>query len=55
MSDLPFSGGQPWETGANTAYACRLRAVRESLRVLKEGLASYQVVGKVMAYQAEDE
>ena len=52
MSDLPFSGGQPWETRANTAYACRLRAVRESLRALEEGLASYQVVGKVTAYQA---
>ena len=26
----------------------------ESLRVLREGLVSYQVVGRVMAYQAED-
>ena len=39
------------ERGANPAYA---RASEESRKALAEGPAAHQVVGGVMAYQADD-
>ena len=57
MGNLPFGGGQQSERIANTAYVILFYGLEwESwLRLaLKEGPASHQLVGGVMAHQGED-
>ncbi len=48
---MPSSGGQLAERRANPAYA---RATEENRKVLEEWPAAHQVVGVVMAHQAND-
>ena len=54
MSNLPLALGQPLETVANTGYdSPRHRVWVESFSA-GDGLAAYQLVGGVMAYQGDD-
>ncbi len=57
MGNLPFGAGQQFERAANTAYAddgvsyYRERVAFFGRLSPKEGPASHQFVGEVMAYQ----
>ena len=55
VGNLPNGGGQPRETGANTAYVSGAEvSERKGFGSPMEGPASHQVVGGVTAYQAYD-
>ena len=51
MTNLPPVGNNAAKAGANTAYA---REDEESRKARGEGRAAHQVVGGVMAHQADD-
>ena len=57
MDNLPIGGGYPREIGPNTAYVLidtSLLVQRSCIGPPMDGSMSYQVVGRVMAYQAYD-
>ena len=47
-------GDNPGKLGLIPHNVFGLSSKHQSLRALGEGLAAYQVVGRVMAYQADD-
>ena len=57
MGNLPSRPGYPLERGANTGYVPRDASSEEERwrkLPLEEGLAAYQLVGGVTAYQGDD-
>ena len=50
----PGAGNNPEKSGLIPRTFSKSRFAEERLRPLWDGLAAYQVVGGVMAYQAED-
>ncbi len=55
MGNLPFGGGQPLETVANTAYVPAVFGLLgEKLRLPRDESAAHQLVGEVMAHQGLD-
>ena len=54
MSNLPLTLGYQLETAANTGYDLDRHRLRWKAPTVKDGLAAYQLVGGVMAYQGVD-
>ena len=54
MGNLPFTLGQALETGSNTGYDLPSHGGWWKAFVVLDGLAAYQLVGGVMAYQGDD-
>ncbi len=54
MADLPFRGGQPLETVANTPYGHLDWKQMTKAPALKDGAVTHQLVGRVKAYQGKD-
>ena len=54
MGNLPFTLGQALETGSNTGYHSLLHGGGLKVLAVGDGLAAYQLVGGVMAYQGVD-
>ena len=56
MSNLPLSSGYRHESGVNTGYSGLSAWVgwERSFCLVGDGLAAYQLVGGVMAYQGGD-
>ena len=59
MSNLPLSSGYRHESGVNTGYSGSVawwawERLRFLVFLVGDGLAAYQLVGGVMAYQGGD-
>jgi hypothetical protein len=54
VGNLPFTLGQALETGSNTGYHFHSHGWGLKAPAVKDGLAAYQLVGGVMAYQGDD-